>query len=42
MSGDFISVSEALKLIPPFKWDKQQIMMFIGNVDTAFAVINPE
>jgi hypothetical protein len=29
MSGDFISVSEALKLIPPFKWDKQQIMAFI-------------
>ena len=42
MSGDFISVSEALKLIPPFKGDKQEVLAFIGNVDTAFAVINPE
>ena len=42
MSGDFITVSEALKLIPPFKGDKQEVLAFIGNVDTAFAVINPE
>ena len=42
MSGDFISVSEALKLIPPLKGDKQEVLAFIGNVDTAFAVINPE
>ena len=40
--GDFISVSEALKLIPPFKGNKQEIVTFIGNVDTAFAVIDPE
>jgi hypothetical protein len=40
MNGDFISVGEALKLIPPFKGDKQEILAFIGNVDTAFAVIN--
>jgi len=30
-----------LKLIPPFKGDKQEVLAFIGNVDTAFAVINP-
>jgi hypothetical protein len=41
MNGDFISVGEALKLVPPFKGDKQQVLAFIGNVDTAFAVINP-
>ena len=41
MNGDFISVGEALKLIPPFKGDKQKVLAFVGNVDTAFAVINP-
>jgi len=41
MNGDFISVGEALKLIPPFKGDKQEVLAFVGNVDTAFAVINP-
>jgi len=41
MSGDFISVGEALKLVPPFKGNKQEVLAFIGNVDTAFAVINP-
>jgi len=42
MSGEFISLGEALKLVPPFKGDKQEMLAFIGNVDTAFAVINPE
>jgi|TergutMp193P3_1026864.scaffolds.fasta_scaffold75187_2 hypothetical protein len=42
MSRDFISVGEALKIIPPFKGDKRDILAFIGNVDTAFTVINPE
>jgi len=41
-NGDFICVSEALKLIPPFKGNKQEVLAFIGNVDTALAVINPE
>jgi len=40
--GDYISVSEALKLVPPFKGNKQEVLAFIGNVDTAFPVINPE
>jgi len=42
MNGDFISVGEALKIIPPFKWDKRDVLAFIGNVDKAFTVINPE
>ena len=41
-NGDFISVGEALKLVLPFKGDKREVVAFIGNVDTAFAVINPE
>jgi len=41
MNGDFISVGEPLKLVPPFKGDKQEVLAFIGNVDTAFTVINP-
>ena len=41
-NGDYISLSEALKLVPPFKRNKQEVLAFIGNVDTAFAVINPE
>ena len=42
MSGEFISIGEALKLVPPFKGNKQELLAFIGNVDNAFAVINPE
>jgi hypothetical protein len=41
LSGDYISVEEALKLVPYFKWNKQKVLAFIGNVDTAFLVINP-
>jgi hypothetical protein len=42
MIGDYISLGEALKLVPPFKGNKQEVLTFIGNVDTAFAVINSE
>jgi len=42
MSGEFISVGEALKLVPPFKGNMQEVLAFIGNADTAFTVINPE
>jgi hypothetical protein len=41
MNGDFISVGEAFKLVPHFKSNKQEELAFTGNVDTAFAVINP-
>ena len=42
MNEEFISVGEALKLVPPFKGNKQEVIAFIGNVDTAFAVISTE
>ena len=35
-------MGEALKLVPPYKGDKLEVLALIGNVDTAFAVINPE
>jgi hypothetical protein len=41
MNDDFISVGEAMKLVPYFKGEKQKVLAFIGNVDTAFSVINP-
>jgi hypothetical protein len=41
MNGDFIRLEEALKLVPYFKGDKQEVLAFIGNADTAFSVINP-
>jgi hypothetical protein len=42
MNEEFISVGDALKLVPPFKGNKQEVLAFIGNVDTACGVINPE
>jgi hypothetical protein len=39
---DYISVGEALELVPPFKRNKQEVLAFNGNVDIAFTVINPE
>jgi len=40
-NGDFISLGEAFKLVPYFEGNKQEVLAFSGNVDTAFAVINP-
>jgi hypothetical protein len=40
--ADYISVSEALKLVSPFKGDKREVLAFISKVDTAFEVINPD
>ena len=37
----YVCVGGALKLVPPFKGNKQEFLAFIGNADTAFAVINP-
>ena len=42
MSQEFNSVGEALEIVPPFKGNKQEVLAFTGNVDTAFAVIKPE
>jgi len=36
MNGDFTSVGEALKLVQLFKGNKQEILAFTENVDTAF------
>jgi hypothetical protein len=41
MNDDFISVGEALKLVPYFKGNKEEILAFIVNMNTAFALINP-
>jgi hypothetical protein len=40
--AEYISVSEILKLMCPFKGDKREVLAFISNVDTVFEVINPE
>jgi transposase InsO family protein len=40
--ADFISISEALKLVSPFKGEKKEVLAFISNVDTAFEVIDPD
>jgi hypothetical protein len=41
INGDYISVGDTLKLDPPFKGNKEEVLAFIGNMDTALAVINP-
>jgi hypothetical protein len=41
MAEGYISIGEALKLIPPFMGNKSEVTAYIGNVDTAFSVINP-
>jgi len=38
---DRVPVSEALKPVTPFKDDKREVLAFVANVDTAFAVIDP-
>ena len=40
--AQYIPVTEALKLVCPFKGDKREVLAFISNVDTAFEVTNPE
>ena len=40
--AQYVSVSEALKLVCPFKGDKAEVLAFISNVDTAFEVTDPE
>jgi hypothetical protein len=41
MNSNFISVWEVTKLVPYFKGSKREVLVFIGNGDTVFAVINP-
>jgi hypothetical protein len=40
--AEYISVSEALKLLSPLKGERKKVLAFISNVDTAFEVINPD
>jgi hypothetical protein len=41
MSEEYISVTEALKLVSPFSGSKKEVLAFVSNVDTAFRVIHP-
>ncbi|PNF41544.1 hypothetical protein B7P43_G12317 [Cryptotermes secundus] len=41
MAEEYVSVSEALKLVTPFTRNKREILTFISNANTAFEVINP-
>jgi hypothetical protein len=41
MKRNFKSVGEELPLVPYFKCNTQEVLAFIGNVDTTFAFINP-
>jgi hypothetical protein len=36
MTEEFVSISEALKLVTPFNGNKREVLTFISNVDTAF------
>jgi hypothetical protein len=39
---EYISVTEALKLVSPFSSNKKEILTFISNAETAFSCISPE
>jgi hypothetical protein len=41
MADEYVSVSEALKLVTPFSGNKREVLTFISNVNPAFEVINP-
>jgi hypothetical protein len=41
MAEEYVSVSEAVKLVTPFSGNKREVLTFISNVNTAFEVINP-
>jgi hypothetical protein len=42
MAEEYVSVSEALKLVTPVGGNKKEVLTFISNADAAFEVINPE
>jgi hypothetical protein len=37
---EYAAISEALKLVTPFKGEKREVLAFIANVNTAFQVID--
>jgi hypothetical protein len=42
MTTEYISVTEALKLVSPFSGNKREVLTFVSNVDTTFGSIDPE
>jgi hypothetical protein len=42
MADEYISVSEALKIVSPFSGNKKEVLAFISNVDTAFEIVKPD
>jgi hypothetical protein len=38
---EYISISEALELVTPFKGERREVLAFIANVNTAFEVTDP-
>jgi hypothetical protein len=42
MADEYISVSEALKLVSPFSGNKKEVLALISKADTAFEVVNPD
>lgn len=41
MATEYVSVTEALKLVSPFNGNKREVLTFVSNVETAFSCINP-
>jgi hypothetical protein len=41
MATEYISVTEALKLVSPFSGNKKEVLTFVSKVETAFSRVNP-
>jgi hypothetical protein len=41
MATEYVSVTEALKLISPLNGNKREVLTFVSNVDTAFSCVSP-
>jgi hypothetical protein len=42
MATEYVSMTEALKLVSPFNGNKREVLTFVSNVDTAFSCVSPE
>jgi hypothetical protein len=40
--AEYVSLSEALKLLTQFRGNKREVLLFVSSLDTAFEVIKPE
>jgi hypothetical protein len=38
---EYVAISEALKLVTPFKGERREVFAFIANVDAEFEVTDP-